>query len=94
MNEIDALTAGLLPLLVPGLKVGGGMKVTDRGTLGKGKRGKLSHESDAEFGGLVHSGEFSSPDVHSNPRAARRHPAEPRARKMSAHKRNHLSLPR
>ncbi|KAJ3834973.1 hypothetical protein F5878DRAFT_727846 [Lentinula raphanica] len=29
MNEIDALTAGVLPLLVPGLKVGDNMKIKD-----------------------------------------------------------------
>jgi len=29
VNEIDALTAGVLPLLVPGLKVGGEMKIKD-----------------------------------------------------------------
>ncbi|KAJ3785201.1 hypothetical protein GGU10DRAFT_8349 [Lentinula aff. detonsa] len=29
MNEIDALTAGVLPLLVPGLKVGDDMKIRD-----------------------------------------------------------------
>lgn len=90
INEIDALTAGLLPLLVPGLKVGGDMKIRDNispaGTFSKASRKKLS----PEFGALGASGEFSSPEMHSTP--ARR--KEARARKVSGHKRNHYSLPR
>lgn len=87
MNEIDALTAGVLPLLIPGLKVGEGMRITsDRmdGTFGKGR--KIARMM-REFGE-----DFSSPEVHSTP--ARRRPRELRTRKTSAHKKNHFSLPR
>lgn len=89
LNEIDAMTAGLLPLLVPGLKVGSGMKIRDdispAGTLSKANK-KVSRE----FGGLPDSGEFSSPEVHSTPHRKK----GSRARKVSGHKRNHYSLPR
>lgn len=89
INEIDAMTAALLPGLIPGLKVGGNMKIRDdispAGSLSKAARKKLSRE----FGGFA-SGEFSSPEVHSTP--ARKHGG--RARTVSGHKRNHYSLPR
>ncbi|KAJ7591515.1 hypothetical protein C8J56DRAFT_1014117 [Mycena floridula] len=78
MNEIDALTAGVLPLLVPGLKLGENMRIKGRLTP---KEKKPLHE----FGG-----DFSSPEIHSTP-AAR--PRQPRGRKESRHKRNHWSLP-
>ncbi|TFK43801.1 hypothetical protein BDQ12DRAFT_643459 [Crucibulum laeve] len=88
MNEIDALTAGVLPLLVPGLKVGEEMKIkegdwTPPGTFSKSKGKKLAKKLN-EFGE-----DFSSPEIHSTP--ARRR--EPRGRKQSGHKRNHFSLP-
>lgn len=90
MNEIDALTAGVLPLLVPGLNVNG-MKIkegdwTPPGTLSKSKGRKLAKRLN-EFGA-----DFSSPEVHSTP--ARRRPRDPKLSKGSTHKRNHLSLPR
>jgi hypothetical protein len=91
MNEIDALTAGVLPLLVPGLKVGGDMKIrrgdyTPPSSLGKGKGRKVAAAKKlAEFGE-----DFSSPEIHSTP-ARRRNP---RGRKESGHKKNHFSLPR
>ena len=90
MNEIDALTAGVLPLLVPGLNVDG-MRIKDGdwtspGTFSKSKGKKLAEKLN-EFGA-----DFSSPQVHSTP--ARRRPREPRGRKTPAHKRNHFSLPR
>lgn len=90
MNEIDALTAGVLPLLVPGLNVNG-MKIvegdwTPAGTFSKSK-GKKQVQKLNEFGE-----DFSSPEVHSTP--ARRRAREPRGRKQSGHKRNHFSLPR
>jgi len=95
VNEIDALTAGVLPLLVPGLKVGGEMKIKDfefspplSSTVTKKPRcaPKESHGSD--FGILARDG-FSSPHLHSTPAQDCR-----RARKISAHRRNHFSLPR
>lgn len=94
MNEIDALTAGVLPLLVPGLTVGSEMKIktghwTPPGTFSKRKDRKLARMLQ-EFGG-----EFSSPKFHSTPAAsATARPRVPRARKTSAHKKNHWSLPR
>ncbi|KAF9480681.1 hypothetical protein BDN70DRAFT_804846 [Pholiota conissans] len=90
MNEIDALTAGVLPLLVPGLKVGGEMKIkkgdyTPPSSLSKAKGRKAAAVKKlAEFGE-----DFSSPEVHSTP-ARRRNP---RGRKESGHKKNHFSLP-
>ena len=88
INEIDALTAGVLPVLVPGLTVGD-MKIKEGdysppGTFSKSK-GMKAVKKLAEFGA-----EFSSPEVHSTPA---RHRA-PRGRKESGHKRNHFSLPR
>jgi hypothetical protein len=96
MDEIDALTAGVLPLLVPGLKVGNDMRVREGGkwnvsppvTLSKKTKGRHAKSSSEEFGALT---EFSSPEVHSTP--ARRK-VVPRARKTSVHKKNHFSLPR
>lgn len=90
MNEIDALTAGVLPLLVPGLNIGS-MKIkegdwTPPGTFSKSK-GKTLAKKLSEFGE-----DFSSPEIHSTP--ARRRAREPRGRKESGHKRNHFSLPR
>ncbi|KAF8076690.1 hypothetical protein FPV67DRAFT_1649473 [Lyophyllum atratum] len=89
MNEIDALTAGVLPLLVPGINMDG-MRIkegdwTPPGTFSKSKGKKLAKRL-AEFGE-----DFSSPEIHSTP--ARRRPTELRARKTSTHKRNHFSLP-
>ncbi|KAI0309404.1 hypothetical protein OF83DRAFT_1179663 [Amylostereum chailletii] len=99
INEIDALSAGLLPLLVPGLKVGSDMRIshgeaipsphvepatTSRTT----KRGRRSVVKPTyEFGAI--EGDFSSPEVHSTPYNRN----NVRGRKTSAHKRNHFSLP-
>jgi hypothetical protein len=88
-NEIDAMTAGLLPLLIPGLKIGGDMKV--RGSISPaGTFNKASQKVSPEFGALGASEEFESPKLHSTP--ARR--KEALSRKISGHKRNHYSLPR
>ncbi|KAJ4496843.1 hypothetical protein C8R41DRAFT_909392 [Lentinula lateritia] len=116
MNEIDALTAGVLPLLVPGLKVGDNMKIRDSPpaawrkramaeleisrersrsrstsrTRGDGKSARLL-KALSEFGE-----DFSSPEMHSTPartRAGATKAREARGRKISAHKRNHFSLP-
>jgi hypothetical protein len=96
INEIDALTAGVLPLLVPGLKVGPEMHI-NQGlwdgsppiTLSKGsdKSKAASAAVNAEFGGLEGK-QFPSPEVHSTP--ARKKVQ----RKTSGHKKNHFSLPR
>lgn len=91
-REIDALSAGLLPLLVPGLKVGGDMKITEgwkmSPTISEGNVRKSRVPS--ELGGVSH--DFSSPQVHSTPYARKANTG--RSRKTSAHKRNHFSLPR
>lgn len=90
MNEIDALTAGVLPLLVPGLKVGSDMKIVGNksplGTFTK-SNGIKSAKKMSEFGA-----DFSSPEVHSTP--ARRPGQLPRGTTASGHKRKHFSLPR
>ncbi|KAF7355707.1 hypothetical protein MSAN_01488500 [Mycena sanguinolenta] len=90
MNEIDALTAGVLPLLVPGLKVGENMKIkegdwTPPNSYSRAK-GKRSVKQLHEFGE-----DFSSPQIHSTP--ARIRGAQPRPKKTSMHKRHHFSLP-
>ena len=108
MNEIDALTAGVLPILVPGLKVGGNMKIRDSPPATWRRRGRAEGQTSTRSSSRSRSqsrtegkaakllnalnefgGEFSSPEFHSTP--ARN---KPRTRKTSAHKRNHMSLPR
>ena len=96
VNEIDALTAGVLPFLVPGLKVGGEMKIKDfefspplSSTVTKKPRCAPKELHGSDFGILVRD-EFSFPQLHSTPAQDRR----PRGRKISTHRRNHFSLPR
>ncbi|KAF5333151.1 hypothetical protein D9611_002719 [Ephemerocybe angulata] len=91
VNEIDALTAGVLPILIPGLTVGEDMKIMQGGytppcTFSKSKGGKamMKMKKMKEF-----DEDFSSPELHSTPVNTRR---GPRARKVS-HKKNHFSLP-
>lgn len=88
INEIDAMTAGVLPFLVPGLTVGDEMRIKDDhsppGTFSKSKGKKVAKKL-TEFGE-----DFSSPEVHSTPARKR----QPRGRKESGHKKNHFSLPR
>ncbi|KAJ7724872.1 hypothetical protein B0H16DRAFT_1384673 [Mycena metata] len=89
MNEIDALTAGVLPLLVPGLKVGSNMRIkegdwTPPASFSRAK-GKRTVKQMHEFGE-----DFSSPDIHSTPARTRAHA---RPKKTSMHKRHHFSLP-
>ncbi|KAL4076429.1 hypothetical protein V8B97DRAFT_1921875 [Scleroderma yunnanense] len=93
INEIDALTAGVLPLLVPGLKVGDEMKIKNfefspplSSTVAKKPRA-LKAARGSDFGVLTRD-EFSSPQLHSTPAQECR-----RVRKISAHRRNHFSLP-
>jgi hypothetical protein len=97
INEIDALSAGVLPMLVPGLKLGNDMKVTQNwdfsppGTFIKGSKAskKVKTSAASEFGGLA-SDEFESPEFkHSTPAGK----GAPRPKKTS-HKKHHFSLPR
>ncbi|KIK92545.1 hypothetical protein PAXRUDRAFT_829852 [Paxillus rubicundulus Ve08.2h10] len=97
INEIDALTAGVLPLLVPGLKVGEGMKIRDwefsppvSSTVTKKKPSRLAKASAGSDFGVLAREEFSSPQLHSTPAQGR---PNQRGRKVSAHKKNHFSLP-
>ncbi|KAH9479327.1 hypothetical protein JR316_0007917 [Psilocybe cubensis] len=88
INEIDALTAGVLPLLIPGLTLGDDIKIKNGdyappASYSKGK-GRKAGKKLKEFGE-----DFSSPEVHSTPARTRL----PRGRKESGHKRNHFSLP-
>ncbi|OSX59418.1 hypothetical protein POSPLADRAFT_1184158 [Postia placenta MAD-698-R-SB12] len=99
VGAIDSLSAGVLPLLVPGLTVGSDMKVhefmwdTPASVSSKSSRGfrfsRLSKNVPQELGGI--SSEFSSPEMHSTPPV--RKAVTTRQRKTSAHKRNHFSLP-
>lgn len=89
INEIDAMTAGVLPLLIPGLTLGDDMKIkngdyTPPASYSKSK-GRKAAKKLKEFGE-----DFSSPEVHSTPARTRL----PRGRKESGHKKNHFSLPR
>ncbi|KAH7922976.1 hypothetical protein BV22DRAFT_1197017 [Leucogyrophana mollusca] len=97
LNEIDALTAGLLPLLVPGLKLGNDMKIRDwdfspplSSTVTKKKASRHAKQSAGSDFGVLAREEFSSPQLHSTPAPGKQNA---RARKTSAHKRNHMSLP-
>jgi hypothetical protein len=99
MTEIDALSAGILPNLVPGLKIGEGVRVSGDWRLstashtGRSMTGKTFDDFLAnlpkELGGLP--GEFSSPEFHSTP-ATNGKKVGQRVRKAS-HKRHHFSLP-
>jgi hypothetical protein len=84
MDEIDTLTAGILPYLVPGLKIGEDMTIKDDDDsfLGSYSRSKGLKAKMNEFGL-----EFSSPQISSTP--ARR-----LCNKKSGHRRNQYSLPR
>ncbi|KAI0340897.1 hypothetical protein BDW22DRAFT_365380 [Trametopsis cervina] len=87
VNEIDALSAGLLPLLVPGLKVGTDVKITKdwkRTPSVTSKDGKTRRSRvPSEMGGT--SGDFSAHE--------RKTQTQVRSSKTSAHKRHHFSLP-
>ncbi|RDX53848.1 hypothetical protein OH76DRAFT_1431845 [Lentinus brumalis] len=97
MAEIDALSARVLPLLIPGLTVGNDVRVRDDWGFTPSPRPakakasgtmKSSKTVPLELGG--YSTDFSSPIGHSTP--AEQKPA-PRERKASGHRRNHFSLP-
>ena len=99
MTEIDALSAGILPNLVPGLKIGEGVRVSGDWRLSSAShiRGSMTGKTYDDFiadlpkelGGLP--GEFSSPEFHSTP-ATNGKKVGQRTRKAS-HKRHHFSLP-
>ncbi|KAJ3572268.1 hypothetical protein NP233_g3197 [Leucocoprinus birnbaumii] len=84
ISEVDALTAGVLPLLVPRLKIGRGIKVANECSTpdshNKSRVTKSSKRTD------VSALEFSSPQMSSTP--ARK----PRNHKRSSHRRNRYSL--
>ncbi|KAH9482502.1 hypothetical protein JR316_0004602 [Psilocybe cubensis] len=86
LNEIDAMTAGVLPLLVPGLTLGDDMKIkkddySQLGTYSKSKGRKIAKKL-SEFGA-----DFAPDDVHTIPSK------ELHERGRSGHKKNHFSLP-
>jgi hypothetical protein len=100
-KEIDALSAGVLPLLVPGLKIGQDVKVredrrisgstsyTKDSIVGK-QRYIFPNDLPVELGGRPD--DFSSPEVHSTPVVAKKPRA--RSKKVPGHKGHHFSLPR
>ncbi|KDQ64418.1 hypothetical protein JAAARDRAFT_225621 [Jaapia argillacea MUCL 33604] len=100
-KEIDALSAGVLPLLVPGLRVGGEMKIRKDGQIprpnsmgrpAKSTGGSTNESLPSEMGGFSsYDVEFSSPEVHSTPVIGKK--PGPRAKKTSGHKKHHFSLP-
>ncbi|KAI0751042.1 hypothetical protein C8Q80DRAFT_1307840 [Daedaleopsis nitida] len=97
MAEIDALSAKVLPLLVPGLTVGNDVRVREDWGLNPTPRTakatgtmKSSKTVPAELGG--YSTDFSSPDGHSTPLEQQKKTV-PRERKASNHRRGHFSLP-
>jgi hypothetical protein len=77
MSEIDATAAGVLPLLVPGLKAGPELRIKpgglDASPVTYSRSNKAAKEAlkaiGAESGGLEEGwgATFSSPDVHSMP---------------------------
>lgn len=97
IDEIDVLTAGVLPLLVPGLKVGSDMKIKDfefdppiSSTVTKKKRQLSSHmpkgNSDSGIPAKEDRQSLVVPSTPANGKA--------RPKKMSSHKNHHLSLSR
>ena len=99
MAEIDALSAKVLPLLVPGLTVGTDVRIREdwtqwtrspREAKATGTM-RSSKTVPVELGG--YSTDFSSPDGHSTPLEHVKK-AAPRERKASGHRRQHFSLPR
>lgn len=92
------LTAGVLPLLVPGLKVGSDMKIRDfqfefdpsiSSTVTKKKRlpASRSQKDNGDFGVLA-KGDLGNAALQSSPAHGKVRP-----KKASAHKRQHFSLP-
>ncbi|KAI1796144.1 hypothetical protein LXA43DRAFT_654974 [Ganoderma leucocontextum] len=104
MAEIDALSAKILPLLVPGLSIGNDIRVREEwgswmSTSSRDARAptgtmKSSKTVPVELGG--YSTDFSSPNGHSTPAEqkvkAKAKTLATRERKVS-HRRHHFSLP-
>lgn len=99
IREIDALTAGILPLLVPGLKLGEEMKIREweqfdpplSSTVTKKRPSRAANAtSELEFG-VLDRGDFSPPQFHSTPAQGKQ---ARKGCKVSGHKRKHFSLPR
>jgi hypothetical protein len=88
INEIDAMTAGLLPRLVPGLKVGRRMKIRDGIMPTDMFNVPTEKELPPEFGVLGAPDALSSPELHSTP--VRKEEAPPG--EISEHNRNYSSL--
>ena len=87
-NQIDSLSAGVLPLLVPGLKVGRDMVINDCSSPPRSRGGDEVMRTpplDDELG-FTTSTSFNSPEIHSTP-------ARPGKRSKAANKWRHLSLP-
>ncbi|KAF8592665.1 hypothetical protein K439DRAFT_1625998 [Ramaria rubella] len=82
-NQIDSLSAGVLPLLVPGLKVGRNM-ISDSSSPPRKQNEKTSGKDD-EFGFMT-STSFNSPEMHSTPAKAGK-------RMGNGNRWKHLSLP-
>ena len=99
IKEIDALTASVLPLLVPGLKLGAEMKIRDweefspplSSTVAKKKPGRLAEAPAGSEFGVLRGDNFASPQFHSTPAQGRQ---SHRGGKVSGHTRNNPSLPR
>ena len=99
MTEIDALSAGILPNLVPGLRIGQDVKISNdwRFSSASNIRGSMTGKTFDDFlaglpnelGGLP--GELSSPEFHSTP-ATNGKKGGQKTRK-AGHKRHHFSLP-
>ncbi|KAF8528778.1 hypothetical protein BU17DRAFT_37112 [Hysterangium stoloniferum] len=69
-NQIDSLSAGVLPLLVPGLKVSKNVIAPELRPSRSREQAKTSHTPprDEEFGlGFTTSTSFNSPELHSTP---------------------------
>ncbi|KAG1877487.1 hypothetical protein F4604DRAFT_1757834 [Suillus subluteus] len=85
VNEIDVLTAGVLPLLVPGLRVGSDVKIKD---FEFEFDPPISSTKDNDDFGVLAKGDWESTALHSTPSNGKVRP-----KKASAHKRHHFSLP-
>lgn len=98
IKEIDALTAGILPFLVPGLQLGKEMKIRDweefspplSSTVTK-KSARVAQKSAGPEFGVLGRDDFALPQFHSTPAQGRQ---SHRGRNVSGHKRNQFSVPR
>ncbi|KAF7792852.1 hypothetical protein EIP86_003953 [Pleurotus ostreatoroseus] len=98
-REIDALSAGIVPLLLPEMRIGKDMRITGEwkmspsfewgGMIGKETMARHSRVP-SELGGV--SGELSSPQFHSTPNI-RKGQRDSKSHRTTGHKRHHFSLP-